>query len=117
MANKSNLDVSVEINDAVIIRRMSEVTHKAQAKLDAEVLKDSNKYCPMDTGALQKSGIINTVIGSGLVVWATPYAREQYYNKPNKSTQRNPNAALKWFEVAKSKNLKKWEKIANDEFN
>lgn len=33
------------------------------------------------TGALEKSGPLSTDIGSGEVIWNTPYARYQYYGK------------------------------------
>lgn len=88
----------------------------AQKKLDAQILKDSNYYCPMESSMLQKSGILNTVLGSGKVVWNTPYAKAQYYGHPNKSHQKNPNATMKWFEVAKSKNLGNWEELVNAEY-
>lgn len=87
-----------------------------QKALDIQVIKDSNYYCPLDTSMLQKSALVHTVIGSGEVVWQTPYAKEQYYGKPNKSHQKNPNAMMKWFEVAKAKCFKNWEKLVNDEY-
>lgn len=97
--------------------RLSKNFKKAQMALDAKVLQDSNYYIPMDSGSLKNSGILSTKIGSGLVEWSAPYAAAQYYGKPNKSHQKNPNATMKWFEVAKSKKLKEWEKLANDEYN
>lgn len=93
----------------------------AQAKLDAQVLKDSNFYIPFDTGSLKQSGILHTKIGSGKVIWDTPYAKKQYYNFPNKRVDRNPNASGKWFEMAKAKKIKRWgklvDKVMKDEGN
>lgn len=95
--------------------RISAAIHKAQIKLDAQVLTDSNYYCPLKTGTLQKSAQINTVIGSGLVIWRTPYARRQYYGVNfDRSKDPNPNACAKWFEAAKARKMEQWEKLVND---
>ena len=99
--------------------RISAAIHKAQMKLDQQVITDSNFYCPLKTGTLQKSAIINTVLGSGLVKWSTqwrtPYARAQYYGVNfDRSKDPNPNACAKWFEAAKARKLKDWEKLVND---
>lgn len=117
MADTKGVEITFKLNDEEIKARTQRGTAKAQIKLDAQVLKDSNRYCPLDTSNLQKSAIISSVLGSGVVTWRTPYARAQYYGLPNKNTNTNPFASVKWFEVAKSKNLNTWVKIANDEFN
>lgn len=98
--------------------RISAAIHKAQMKLDAQVLADSNFYCPLRAsqgGTLQKSAIINTVIGSGLVKWWTPYARRQYYGVNfDHSKSANPNACAKWFEAAKARKMEQWRKLVDD---
>lgn len=108
--------MEIEFNTEQVQMRLKKVLEKRQMKLDSEVLKDSNFYVPLKTGTLQKSGIINTVLGSGLVQWKTDYAPEQYYLGEKLKTihyRKNPNAQPKWFEVAKVRHLKKWETIAN----
>lgn len=98
--------------------RISAAIHKAQMKLDQQVITDSNYYCPLRAaqgGTLQKSAQINTVIGSGLVVWRTPYARLQYYGVNfDHSKSANPNACARWFEAAKARKMEQWEKLVND---
>ena len=95
--------------------RISAAIHKAQIRLDQQVITDSNFYCPLKTGTLQKSGIINTVLGSGLVVWKTPYARAQYYGVNfDRSKDPNPNACAKWFEAAKARKMEQWRKLVDD---
>ncbi len=107
--------VKGNFNDAAAKARISAAIHKAQMKLDQQVINDSNYYVPLKTSTLQKSAIINTVLGSGLVKWRTPYARRQYYGVNfDHSKQRNPNACAKWFEAAKARKLKDWEKLVND---
>lgn len=107
--------VKGNFNDAAAKARISAAIHKAQMKLDQQVITDSNYYVPLKESTLQKSAIINTVLGSGLVKWHTPYARRQYYGVNfDHSKQRNPNACAKWFEAAKARKLKDWEKLVND---
>jgi hypothetical protein len=54
---------------------------RVQKFIDSEVLRKSEPYIPMDTGKLKQSGISGTTIGSGKVVYNSPYARYQYYGK------------------------------------
>lgn len=111
------MGVRVQFDSNSVSERLTADKARAQKMLDTQVLKDSNYFCPMYTGTLQKSGILHTVIGSGRIVWQTPYARAQYYGLPHKSTTHNPNARCKWFEAAKEKNLKYWVDIVNGEYN
>jgi len=105
-----------KISEATVKARLSMVIKRAQMKLDMQVLADSNYFVPNKTSTLQKSGIINTVIGSGEVLWHTPYARRQYYGENfNHSKQHNPNACAKWFEAAKARKIKQWRRLVNDE--
>jgi hypothetical protein len=94
-----------------ITRRVGDLV---QPKIDNMVLKDSNFYAPENEGFLQASGITGSKIGKGVLQWTVPYAREQYYGMPNKSKSKNPNAQMKWFEVAKAKNGKYWITKANE---
>ena len=117
MNNAGGLEFTVKgsFNDAAAKARISAAVHKAQLKLDQQVITDSNFYCPLKTGTLQKSAIISTVIGSGIVIWRTPYARAQYYGiNFDRSKDPNPNACAKWFEAAKARKMKDWEKSVND---
>lgn len=107
--------VKANFNDAATKARISAAIHKAQMRLDQQVVTDSNFYCPLKTGTMQKSAIINTVIGSGLIIWKAPYVRKQYYGvKIDHSKSANPNACAKWFEAAKARKSKDWEKLVND---
>lgn len=89
---------------------------RAQVYVDSEVLRYSEPYLPFRSGILKKSGILSTVVGSGEVEWATPYARYLYYGKvmigqaPKQVTNRNltfdqsknPLAGAFWFERMKA---------------
>lgn len=107
--------VKANFNEQTVKTRFAKAIKLAQMKLDQQVITDSNYYCPLKTGALQKSAQINTVIGSGLIVWRTPYARAQYYGVNfDRSKDPNPNACAKWFEAAKSRKLEAWRKLVSD---
>lgn len=96
-------------NGKRITEKITKECKTAQAKLEVQIIKDSNYYCPLKTGTLQKSAIINTVIGNGLIIWKAPYVRRQYYGvKFDHSKSPNPNACAKWFATAKAKKLKQW---------
>ena len=56
---------------------------------------------PFDTGMLEKSGKLGTVIGSGEVDYAAPYAAAQYYNT-SESRSYDPNRGGQWFERMKA---------------
>lgn len=107
--------VTANFDDAATKAKLTAAIHKAQMKLDQQVITDSNYYVPLKTSTLQKSAIINTVIGSGEIVWRTDYARRQYYGVNFDHTkQRNPNACAKWFEAAKARKMEQWRKLVDD---
>ena len=102
------------LNDAGIKANIEAKARQVQAPLDSLILQDSNYFCPIKTGTLQKSAIINSRIGSGKLVWRTPYARRQYYEYSKPPYQPNPNACGKWFEAAKARWLEKWVRFVNE---
>lgn len=51
----------------------------AQKFIDSEVLRRCTPYVPMDTGELIRSGLRETKLGGGEVIYKTPYARRWYY--------------------------------------
>lgn len=56
----------------------------AQKFIDREVLRRIEPYIPFRTGMMIKSGKLGTVIGSGIVEYIAPYAKDQYYNNKGK---------------------------------
>ena len=57
--------------------RMNEMLSKKQEIIDSEVLRLCAPMVPKRTGALERSGTLGTVIGSGEVQYIAPYARRQ----------------------------------------
>lgn len=72
-----------------------------QQVIDSEVLRYSSPYVPFDSGMLDKSGLLHTHVGSGEVVYSTPYARRMYYN-PQYRFQGAPMRGAYWFERMKT---------------
>ncbi len=76
---------------------------KAQKVVDSEVLRLSDKYTPLLTGTLRKTGILGTEVGSGTVSWIAPYARFQYYRGRRPGTKvGEPLQGRYWFERMKA---------------
>lgn len=119
-------------------KRLNQNVDRAQFALDSRIMNDMIPYMPMTTGALiavtrAKSA---ATAGTGIICAAAgPYGRFQYYGKvmvdpvtnspwarkgakkivtDRPLTYSNPKAEPKWFEVAKEKNLDKWEKLVSD---
>lgn len=78
---------------------------RAQQYVDSEVLRRCDPFVPKDTGELIRSGIRETKLGSGRVVYRTPYARRWYYEPAR--FQGAPKRGNYWFERMKSSSGKK----------
>lgn len=77
---------------------------RAQKFVDSEVLRRCDPRVPFRTGMLKKSGILGTVVGSGLVRYNAPYARRNYYeNRGNGIEGKNKGGkrGKLWFEDMK----------------
>ncbi len=72
----------------------------AQRYVDSEALRLCTPYVPMDTGELIRSGVRETKIGSGKIVYHTPYSRRWYY-EPAKF-QGAPMRGNYWFDRMKN---------------
>ena len=90
---------------------------RAQIVVDSEVLTRCERYTPLLTGTLIKSGILGTVFGSGVVQWITPYAKRQYYKGRIPGTQQaGPLRGRYWFERMKAVEKRDIVKKANEIF-
>lgn len=73
---------------------------RAQKFVDSEVLRYCSPLVPFQTGMLDRSGKLGTVIGSGLVQYIAPYAAKQYYYTAE-SRPYDASRGAKWFERMK----------------
>lgn len=106
-------DARLEMAGGGVVRRLEGRVTAAQKWLDNDVLAKSRPYVPYRGGALANSGPISTRIGSGEVVYDTPYAKYQYYGGDGRRMVRRyttPGTEAKWFEKAKAANKDAWTK-------
>lgn len=81
----------------------------AQKYVDSECLRHSDKYTPMLTGFMKRSGTLGTVLGSGELKYTAPYARRQYYTNAGRGKQGTSKGGLRgkfWFERMKADHKK-----------
>ena len=107
------MTLELDLDTDKVKKRVEKRLGKVQFELDSQILKDSNYYAPDSEGFLIDSGVTASKLGTGELIWNTPYSAAQYYGLPDKSTDKNPNASMKWFEVAKAKRKMAWEKLSN----
>ena len=62
----------------LLAKRNLEKGGTVQRYIDSEVIRQCEPYVPFDEGTLTRSASLATRIGSGLVIYNTPYARYQY---------------------------------------
>lgn len=70
---------------------------KSQMAWDSFLKAEFVPFLPFETGMLADSATLATTIGSGEIIYRTPYARRLYYNPQFKfSTAVNPKAGAFW---------------------
>lgn len=85
------------------VPKINSVLSKKQEIIDSEVLRLCSPLVPFRTGALERSGTMGTVIGSGEVKYIAPYARSQYY-RTAQTRSYDPRRGGMWFERMKTAN-------------
>lgn len=85
-----------------------------QRYIDSEVIRQCEPYVPFDSGALNASASLNTHIGSGFVIYNTPYAHYQYYGVvygPNIPVKGEGGQIEGWFSKPGSKKTPTGKKL------
>ena len=67
--------------DQMLAKRNLELGGEVQKVIDKRVIDYSIPYCPFDTGVLANSAYSASNIGSGLIVYNTPYAHYLYHGQ------------------------------------
>lgn len=103
--------VKVSINpDGMLGNASAQRFSTAQKWLDNEIIKDCNPYVPFRTGNLATSAIRHTVIGSGQIVYKTPYVNVVYdSNGWHFNAEIHPLATDHWLDVVKPLQIDKWK--------
>ena len=94
-----NFNVSIEFKSSgqLLSERGLSSGGLVQRTIDADILRLTDPYVPFDTGVLKNSSITATDIGSGVIVFDTPYARRQYYTNSGSGKR-----GRLWFERMKA---------------
>ena len=102
--------------------RMNEMLSKKQEIIDSEVLRLCAPMVPKRTGALERSGTLGTVIGSGegykgeavpgLTVQVEQASRRQYYNTSPTRSYDSRRGGM-WFERMKTAHRTQILKLVN----
>lgn len=83
-------------------RNWNRLMNRSQTIIDSETLRYSEQFTPRRDGNLIRSGIRNTILGSGEIKYKTPYARRLYFN-PQYNFYEKPQRGAYWFERMKAK--------------
>lgn len=108
--NKGKVYLRLEWNPG-FDENWSNALQSAQARFDEEIIRVTEPYVPMDTGMLRRSAMLASDIGSGEIVYATPYAAAQYYKTANTRSY-SPKAGGHWGDRMKADNLPYLENFA-----
>ena len=76
-----------------------------QAMFDTEVMRLTDPYVPMDTGMLKNTAKMASEIGTGELVYATPYASAQYYRPGRAGSSTGALRGPYWGERMKADHL------------
>lgn len=115
--------------------RLKAKAKESIAAVALQALKDANALCKEDTGVLIDTSLIGTIlpkvttralteneqeildsapgsdVQNGTLVWATPYAKRQYYTG-QPSPDKNPNATTMWAHKGYAAHRAEYEQIA-----
>ena len=70
------MSVTVDLSGLRAVERMrGDILEEATMRAEFEM----RRYVPMDEGVLRASGQLASQFRAGLLIWATPYATNQYY--------------------------------------
>lgn len=105
--------MKIEFNRNAVRAKLEKKINQGVAPLMEQVLKDSNYFCRQDQKGLINSSLTASRPKDGVLIWDTPYAKRVYYTG-EPSRDKNPNASLMWFEKAKARFGKDWEKLAQN---
>ena len=78
-----NFNVKLEMDslNEMLKKRGLEERGRVQKFIDSEVIRLCSPYTPFQTNALIESALSGTEIGSGNIIYNSPYAKYLYYGK------------------------------------
>ena len=108
MAKTNAFDFTVDFDTGTLEHNLNGrfgIGSPVQARWDDIVKNGMRKYVPHDQGLLESSADINTILGSGEIIYRTPYARRLHYN-PQYNFQGAPTRGGRWAERWADDNVK-----------
>ena len=106
------MPVKIDIQPDKIMVKVDGAFQNGLERLSTEILADCNEFCKEDTGTLILSSWIHSQLEKGRLIWATPYARRQYYGIRTAHKDKNPQATWKWCHAAKLRWRDRWNRLA-----
>lgn len=110
------MPVKIQISPQKIQVKVKQAWKNGLPQLSEEILGECNAYCKEDTGTLIESSLIHSRLSEGKLIWATPYAKRQYWGIRTANKEKNPQATWKWCHVAKAERLEIWKEKAQKAF-
>ncbi|WP_054704750.1 minor capsid protein [Bacillus sp. JCM 19041] len=106
-----HVNVTVDIKN--VGPKLLNAVKQARPIVGQQIVKDSNRFIPFDTGNAQSSSLRASNFEEGKIVWDTPYIRKIYYGvRMNFSKDVNPLAGPLWFERAHAAYGSQWTNVA-----
>lgn len=101
----ANVTLKMNKASAIASRLKTSFDQNVLPVLAEQILSDCNTYVRKQDGTLADSAHLER--GGKDIVWSTRYAKKVYYTGIPR-TNVNPNASLRWCEVAKRAHSKEW---------
>lgn len=109
-----NVSIKIYNPRATAARIKNRFYNQVLPVLAEQIISDSNQYVRKQDGTLADSA--HQESGGRRIVWSTAYAKKVYYTGiPRRNV--NPNASLRWFEVAKRNYAGDWAQQATEMMN
>ncbi len=97
MKMRMEIDPTIKI----LTKRGVQPGGEVQKYIDKAVMENCDPYAPLESSTLKNSPIGASVLGSGKVIYNTPYAARMYYN-PQYHFTGAPMRGAYWFERMKA---------------
>ena len=103
------MPVRINIDPNQCAAKVEGAWKKGLFALSSQILGDCNQYVKYQHGTLESSSHSHSKLGEGKLIWATKYAKRQYWEI---KTSLTPGRTWKWCETAKRKHKDTWRRIA-----
>ena len=110
------MPVKINIDPNKVKVKVEKASEKAIWAITSEIMDDCNEYVKYAEGDLERSSLIHSLPGKGVIIWQKPYAKRQYWEIKTAHKDYHPKATWKWCEVAKKYKLKQWTKQVEKAF-